>query len=50
MIGTPLFLAPEVWETNGKPGVYTPAVDIYALGVSTYRILSGEFPFENKNA
>lgn len=47
MLGTPLFMAPEIFEVEGRADIYGPPVDIYALGVSMYRILSGEFPFEN---
>jgi serine/threonine protein kinase len=38
--GTPLFLAPELWQ--GKDP--TPLTDLYALGVSFYFALTGEFP------
>lgn len=39
--GTPEYIAPEV--LSRKP--YTSAVDLWALGVVTYIILSGAFPF-----
>ncbi|MBM3463171.1 MAG: hypothetical protein FJX76_13800 [Armatimonadetes bacterium] len=38
--GTPLYLAPETMND-----VWTPAVDVWALGVIAYRSLSGKFPY-----
>ncbi|HEV8247687.1 MAG TPA: serine/threonine-protein kinase, partial [Polyangiaceae bacterium] len=38
--GTPLFLAPELW--NGQSA--SPKTDLYALGVSFYFALSGAYP------
>lgn len=42
MYGTPFFVAPEVVRAE----TYTPAVDMWSLGVLTYNMLSGELPFE----
>ena len=41
IIGTPLYLAPEA-----ELGMIRPEGDIYALGVMTYRMLCGEYPFD----
>jgi serine/threonine protein kinase len=41
-----MFIAPEIIESSGLWDAYTPACDIYALGVSLFRLLSGEFPFK----
>ncbi len=38
VVGTPHYIAPEVWE--GKP--FTPQADIYALGCIMYEMLIGE--------
>ncbi len=38
--GTPLFMAPEIFE--GTPA--GPEADIYSLGVVLYRLVSGRFP------
>ncbi|PXF48410.1 Calcium/calmodulin-dependent protein kinase type 1G [Gracilariopsis chorda] len=49
VIGTPAYVAPEIREE--KP--YSAAVDLYALGVMTYRMLCGEYPYaehEEENA
>lgn len=45
-VGTDLFVAPEIIESSGLWDAYTPACDIYALGVSLFRMLSGVFPFK----
>lgn len=42
LVGTPQFLAPEV--IRGDPA--SPASDLYSLGASAYRLLSGHTPFE----
>ena len=44
--GTPAYLAPE--QLTGRP--YGPEVDIYALGVTAYELLSGRRPFHGENA
>lgn len=41
LCGTPNFMAPELFQ--GEPA--TPASDVYALGVTYYLMLTGEFPF-----
>ena len=46
-VGTDRFIAPEIIESSGLWDAYSPACDIYAVGVSMFRILSGEFPFKN---
>jgi len=40
-VGTPAFWGPEVWK-----GSYGFAVDVWALGVTTFILLSGTLPFE----
>eukprot|EP00927_Polykrikos_kofoidii_P076906 TRINITY_DN73920_c0_g1_i1.p1 TRINITY_DN73920_c0_g1~~TRINITY_DN73920_c0_g1_i1.p1 ORF type:complete len:767 (-),score=116.72 TRINITY_DN73920_c0_g1_i1:27-2327(-) len=39
--GTPLFMAPEVFRCE-----YGPSCDVWALGVITFVLLTGRFPFE----
>ena len=44
--GTPAYMAPEMFA--GEPG--NEATDIYALGVTMFRALTGEFPYGNPDA
>lgn len=42
IVGTPQFMAPE----QAKPGAgLTPAIDVYALGVMLFTMLTGKHPF-----
>lgn len=44
--GSPSYLAPECWA--GKPRMLDHRVDIFALGVVIFRMLSGKLPFGGK--
>jgi len=46
MVGTPAYLAPEIWE--GQPG--GPATDIYALGCVLFEMLTGHMLFDGPTA
>jgi len=46
VVGTPAYLAPE--QVEGKES--TPAVDIYALGIVLFEMLTGTVPFLGDNA
>lgn len=41
-LGSPEYMAPELFATNA----YEPRSDLYAVGVMTYEMLSGELPFQ----
>jgi serine/threonine-protein kinase len=41
-VGTPAYMAPEMY----RQGDLTPAVDVYALGVTLYLMLTGQYPFK----
>jgi len=42
ILGTPIYMAPEVWE--GRPA--TPASDIYSLGALLYQLAAGKPPLD----
>ena len=44
--GTPFFVAPEMHLDSGHIG---PSVDIYAFGVTLYRLLTGRYPFVGRD-
>ena len=46
LLGTPQFIAPEVYEQVSRVG---PEIDIYALGVTMYELLTGRLPFADKD-
>ncbi len=47
VIGTPEFMAPEMYDEKG----YSEKVDIYAFGMSLLEMVTGEYPYsECKNA
>ena len=43
-IGSPIFMAPEVWD-----GDYGKECDMWSLGISLYQLLTGEYPFMGKD-
>jgi protein kinase-like protein/PEGA domain-containing protein len=42
-VGTPQYMAPELW--SGAYGETGPGVDIYALGIVIFQMLTGKAPF-----
>ncbi|RMG19124.1 MAG: hypothetical protein D6731_00320 [Planctomycetota bacterium] len=47
VLGTPYFMCPEYIRAPGVPDI---RYDLYALGVTFFHLLSGEYPFDGKNA
>jgi serine/threonine-protein kinase len=43
LVGSPAYMAPE--QITAREGAYSPPVDIWALGVLLYELLTGERPF-----
>ena len=46
VVGTPAYMAPE----QARAGDLTPASDVYALGLTLFRSLTGHVPFEGDTA
>jgi len=51
VLGTPSYMAPELWAgiESGGAAEYDSSVDMWALGVVTYMLLSGTAPFHHKD-
>lgn len=47
VLGTPYFMCPEYIREPGIPDI---RYDLYALGVTFFNLLTGEYPFDGKNA
>jgi len=47
VLGTPYFMCPEYIREPGVPDI---RYDLYALGVTFFHLLTGEYPFDGKNA
>lgn len=47
LVGTPLYMAPE--QVEGRRDDYSPATDVWALGVILYEILAKRLPYQADN-
>ncbi|GLE06174.1 hypothetical protein PINS_up015385 [Pythium insidiosum] len=45
VVGTPLYMAPELWDTPSPTATYGAASDLWALGCVLYEICAGHAPF-----
>jgi hypothetical protein len=44
IVGTPAYMAPEMADS----GEVTPSVDIYALGITLFQMLTGSYPYKGE--
>lgn len=47
ILGTPGYLAPELYEARDNAATYTKQVDMWSCGVLLYVMLSGNVPFDD---
>ena len=48
-LGTPSYMAPELWAPDEKGFLYDSSVDMWALGVVCFLLLSGQRPWFHKD-
>lgn len=49
LLGTPAFMAPEIFNERGATGVYKEPIDVWACGVIMFQMLAGKLPFSSEN-
>lgn len=49
MLGTPIYIAPEVYDLEGRNEAYKQPLDCWSAGIVLYFMLSGEFPYKEPN-
>ena len=50
LIGTPAFMAPEIFQEKGSIDCYKEAVDVWACGIIMYSMLTAEVPFYSQDS
>jgi serine/threonine protein kinase len=45
LVGTKMYMAPEILDQESDQNPYKPTCDIWAAGILTFVLLSGHFPF-----
>jgi len=46
VVGSKLYMAPEILDQSSGDNPYKPPCDIWAIGVLMFLLLSGSFPFQ----
>lgn len=46
-IGTPVYMAPEVFSKNGDPNFDTK-IDVYSFGILMHQVITGIYPYSDK--
>lgn len=46
ILGTPYYMAPEVFEMQGRNEAYRQPLDCWSAGILMHLMLSGEYPFQ----
>ena len=49
MIGTPNYMAPEIFMNDGAAEAYAPPCDMWSLGNIMYLLITGLLPFRGEN-
>ena len=49
MLGTPIYIAPEVYDMEGRNEAYRQPIDVWSAGVIMYYMFSGDYPFNEPN-
>jgi calcium-dependent protein kinase len=50
LIGTPHYMAPEIFLQSGSTEAYHPPVDMWSLGIIIYLLVTGFLPWKGENA
>ena len=49
VLGTPIYIAPEVYDLEGRNEAYKQPLDCWSAGIIMYFMLAGEFPYKEPN-
>jgi len=47
LVGTPNFMAPQIFQEDGAVGIYKPPIDMWSLGVTMFQMITGQLPFQD---
>ena len=49
LFGTVRFMAPEMFGAAGRQDMHAKSIDIWAAGVTLYKLLTNQYPFPGKS-